>query len=119
MTELIENINKLENGEFEIQTSAMDDICDDITFFQKGNDYTDEGYIAFNLISDVLWNKETISDELAEELKSIANHWNCDFNEKKEFTTKNTDRNQAIINLIQCTSAAIGYCWAIAEQENE
>ena len=118
MAGLIRREIVLKSGSKELITNAMDDIRDDLILFQTGNNFTDDGYIDFNLRIDIL-NSDEISKSLAKTLKSIANHWDCDFNEKKEFTTENTDRNQAIINLIQCTSAAIGYCWALAKIERK
>ena len=113
MSNLIMKTTDLKDGYTEIAINAIDDIRDCLMIYQKGNTYTDDGYTEFNLITDILWDQDKISTKLAKTLKSIANHWGCDFNDDHEFITTNGDRDQALINLTQCISSAIGYCWAL------
>ena len=120
MSNLIMKTKDARDGYTEIVVNAIDDIRDGLVIYQKGNTYTDDGYMEFNLIltKDILWGQNKINAKLAKALKSIANHWNCDFNDDHEFITTNDDRDQALINLIQCISAAIGYCWALHDVQS-
>lgn len=111
MSNLVRKTKDLKDGSTEIVINAVGNIIDGLIIYQKGNNYTDDSYTEFNLIKDILGGQDKISTKLAKTLKSIANHWDCDFNDDHEFITTNGDRDQALINLTQCISAAISYCW--------
>ena len=60
MAGLIRREIVLKSGSKELITNAMDDIRDDLILFQTGNNFTDDGYIDFNLRIDIL-NSDEIS----------------------------------------------------------
>lgn len=118
MSNLIMKTEDGGDGYTEIVVNAIDDFSENLTLFQKGNTYTDYGYMRFCILADILGNQDKDTTQIVQALKAIANHWDCVFNDEQEFTTTNEDRNQALINLVQCISAVIGYCWALYDVQS-
>lgn len=109
-----------EDGYTEIVLKAIDDCRDGLSIFQKGNTYTDYGYMEFSLFPDLFENRVENRDkssniQMVQALKAIAQNWDCDFNDDHEFTTTNDDRDQALLDLVQCISAVIGFCRALSD----
>lgn len=115
MSNLIMSTRDTEDGYTEIVLKAIDDCRDGLSIFQKGNTYTDYGYMEFSLFPDLFENRDNSNNtQMVQALKAIAQNWDCDFNDDHEFTTTNDDRDQALLDLVQCISAVIGFCSALS-----
>lgn len=119
MSNLIMSTRDTEDGYTEIVLKAIDDCRDGLSIFQKGNTYTDYGYMEFSLFPDLFENRvenrdKSTNTQMVQALKAIAQNWDCDFNDDHEFTTTNDDRDQALLDLVQCISAVIGFCSALS-----
>lgn len=116
MSNLIMSTRDTEDGYTEIVLKAIDDCRDGLSIFQKGNTYTDYGYMEFSLFPDLFENRDkSTNTQMVQALKAIAQNWDCDFNDDHEFTTTNDDRDQALLDLVQCISAVIGFCRALSD----
>lgn len=116
MSNLIMSTRDTEDGYTEIVLKAIDDCRDGLSIFQKGNTYTDYGYMEFSLFPDLFENRDKSNNtQMVQALKAIAQNWDCDFNDDHEFTTTNDDRDQALLDLVQCISAVIGFCRALSD----
>lgn len=116
MSNLIMSTRDTEDGYTEIVLKAIDDCRDGLSIFQKGNTYTDYGYMEFSLFPDLFENQDKSNNtQMVQALKAIAQTWDCDFNDDHEFTTTNDDRDQALLDLVQCISAVIGFCRALSD----
>lgn len=116
MSNLIMSTRDTEDGYTEIVLKAIDDCRDGLSIFQKGNTYTDYGYMEFSLFPDLFENQDKSSNtQMVQALKAIAQNWDCDFNDDHEFTTTNDARDQALLDLVQCISAVIGFCRALSD----
>ena len=120
MSNLIMSTRDTEDGYTEIVLKAIDDCRDGLSIFQKGNTYTDYGYMEFSLFPDLFENRvenrdKSTNTQMVQALKAIAQNWDCDFNDDHEFTTTNDDRDQALLDLVQCISAVIGFCRALSD----
>lgn len=132
MSNLIKKIQGWKNSE--IVTNAIDGYGDNLIIYQDGNTYTcyiedqvidgmfccDDEFNFCNGDEDNEGGPEnaTLSDKLTKKLDSISRCWLCEFDHCCSITDEDDDRDQALINLIQCASVVLGYCKALSDKQN-
>ena len=114
MSNLVFKVEDLDNGSQEIIVNAYDEIQDNLVFVKTGNTYSDDGDTVVNILLDILWEQENLKDQFPV-FKYIAKFWGCKFTGEQEFVTVNNNQEQALLNLIQCISSVIGYCWSVSD----